>query len=235
MNTRRTKRITRRAFNGRFLPKVKYSPAGHQKRYANTRPLRPTRRFFQKNRSNRLQRVQKALRFNKIFRSPMFNQNYNRYTLNNKPNNNRNNNNRNNNNANNKREIFVKGLPRYVDNKGLFNLFKNEGRINQCKILYDNVGFSRGIGKIEFSDFRDAWKAINNWNNSNYKGFTLKLEYRKNKNGQTAGNTDNNLKNGVNNKNYGNSSNYVQYNGYSRQYNGNGYNYNNYRYSRYYY
>ena len=226
MNTRRNKRITRIAFNDRFGPKVKNTPAGHQKRYANTRPLRPTRRIFQKYRRNRFQRVQNALRYNKTFQRPMFNKNYNRYTWNGKPNNNI---------ANNKREIFVKGLPRFVDNKGLFNLFKNEGQINQCKILYDNVGFSRGIGKIEFSDFRDAWKAINNWNNSNYKGFTLRLEYRKTKNGQTAGNKDNNLKNGGSNKNYGNSSNYFQYNGYSKKYNGNGNNYNSYRYSRYYY
>ena len=155
--------------------------------------------------------------------------NYNRFTLNGKPNN------RNNNNTNNKREIFVKGLPKFVDNKVLFNLFKNEGRINQCKVLYDNVGFSRGIGKIEFSDFRDALKAINKWNNSNYKGFTLKLEYRKTNNGQKSGNTVNNTKNVGNNKNYGNSSNYAQYNGYSKKYKGNYYNYNNYRNSRYYY
>ena len=67
----------------------------------------------------------------------------------------------------NKRDIYVKGLPRFVDNKGLFNLFGNEGRIVECKILYDNIGFSRVIGKIVFVDFRDAWKTINKWNNIN--------------------------------------------------------------------
>ena len=231
MNSRRTKRITRHTFNGRFSTKVKYSPAGHQKRFvANNRLQRPTRRFFQKYRRNRLQRVQNNLRYIKTFQRPLFKKNYNHYSLTSKPYNNRNSN-----NSNNRREIFVKGLPKFVDNKGLFNLFKNEGRINQCKILYDNVGFSRGIGKIEFSDFKDAWKAINNWNNSIYKGFTLKLEYRKSKNRQASGNTNNNLKNDRNNKNYGNSYNYVQYNGYPKKYNGNGYNYNNYRYSRNYY
>ena len=230
MNTRRTKRITRRTFNARFLPTVKYSTTRYPKRYTNTKLLRPTRRFFQKYRRNRLQRVQNIIRYNKTFQRPGPKKIYNRYTLNGKPNNIGNIN-----NANNKREIFVKGLPRYVDNKGLFNLFKNEGRINQCKILYDNIGFSRGIGKIEFSDFRDAWKAINKWNNSNYKGFTLKLEYKKTNNGQKAGNTGNNPKNDRNNKNYVNSSNYTQYNGYSKKYKGNNYKYNNYRYSKYYY
>ena len=230
MNTRRTKIITRRTFNARFRPNTKYSPTGYPKRYANTRLHRPTRRFFQKYRRNRLQRVQNVLRYNKTFQRPGPKKNYNRYSLNGKPNNNRNVN-----NANSKREIFVKGLPRFVDNKGLFNLFKNEGRINQCKILYDNIGFSRGIGKIEFSDFRDAWKTINKWNNSNYKGFTLKLEYKKTNNGQKSGNTGNNPKNDRNNKNYVNSSNYTQYNGYSKKYKGNNYKYNNYRYPKYYY
>ena len=230
MNTQRTKRITRRTFNGRFRPKVKYTPTGYPRRYNNTRLRRPIRRFFQRNKRNRLQRVQNALRYNNKFRRPALKNNYNRYALNGKSNNNRNNN-----TSNNKREIYVKGLPRFVDNKGLFNLFKNEGRINQCKVLYDNIGFSRGIGKIEFSDFRDAWKTINKWNNSNYKGFTLKIEYKKARNGQKVGNADNNSKNDGNNKNYENSSNYSQYNGYSKKYNRNGYNYNNYRYSRYYY
>ena len=251
MNTRRTKRIIRHTFKASFRPKVNYSPTGYRKRYTNTRPLRPNRKFFQKYRRNRLQRVQNALRYNKALRRPGPKKNYNRYSLNGRPTNNRNSN-----NANNKREIFVKGLPRFVDNKILFNLFKNEGRINQCKILYDNIGFSRGIGKIEFSDFRDALKTINKWNNTSYKGFTLRLEYRKSSNGQKTGNAGNNSKNDGNNKTYGNFSNYVQYNGYSKKYNGNNknygnssdyvqyngyskyngntYNYNNYRYKRYY-
>ena len=244
MNTRRTKRIIRHTFKASFRPKVNYSPTGYRKRYTNTRPLRPNRKFFQKYRRNRLQRVQNALRYHKALRRPGLRKNYNRYSLNG-----RSTNNRNSNNANNKRVIFVKGLPRFVDNKILFNLFKNEGRINQYKILYDNIGFSRGIGKIEFSDFRDALKTINKWNNTSYKGFTLRLEYKKSNNGQKTGNADNNLKNDGNNKTYGNSSNYVQYNGYSKKYgnssdyvqnnsyskyNGNTYNYNDYRYKRYY-
>ena len=244
MNTRRTKRIIRHTFKASFRPKVNYSPTGYRKRYTNTRPLRPNRKFFQKYRRNRLQRVQNALRYHKALRRPGLRKNYNRYSLNG-----RSTNNRNSNNANNKRVIFVKGLPRFVDNKILFNLFKNEGRINQYKILYDNIGFSRGIGKIEFSDFRDALKTINKWNNTSYKGFTLRLEYKKSNNGQKTGNADNNLKNDGNNKTYGNFSNYVQYNGPSKKYgnssdyvqnnsyskyNGNTYNYNDYRYKRYY-
>ena len=92
-------------------------------------------------------------------------------------------------------------------------MFKNEGRNNQCSVLYDNIGFSRGIGKIEFTNFRDAWKAINNWNNSNYKGSTLKLEYKKTINGQKAVNTNaNSMKNNNNKRNYGGSSIYGKFN-----------------------
>ena len=90
-------------------------------------------------------------------------------------------NNENNNNVNN-REIYVKGLPRYVDDQILFNLFREEGRIINCNILYDNVGFSRGIGRILFANFRDAMNVIKKWDNCDYKGNILKVEYKMTKN-----------------------------------------------------
>ena len=186
-----------------------------QKRNYNTRPNRryvPTRR-------NRLQRVQNTLNMNRSYQQPNPNRVYNKFSM----------------NTNlipyyynstnpiryTKREIFIKGLPRYIDNRGLFNLFKKEGRIINCNVLYDNVGFSRGIGKIEFLNYRDAWKVINKWNNITYKGFTLKVEYKKTNN-QTAS---------ANNRNYVQFHNYQQNNNYSRKFNGNKFNYNNYRYT----
>ncbi len=229
MNTRKiTRRTDRRNRNG-FNSNNKFSSSGFPKRFNNTRRTRrPIRRLFPKFRRNRnrLQRVQNALGYNnRNFRNRQKRNNFNSLPYKTKPNNY--------NNNNNKREVFVKGLPRFVDSKILFNLFKNEGRINQCNVLYDNIGFSRGIGKIEFADFRDAWKVINKWNNSDYKGFTLKLEYKKAINGKNAGNTNgNSMKNG-NNRNYGVLSNYRTFNSYSRNFKGNRYNYNNYRYSRY--
>lgn len=146
-----------------------------QKRNYNGRPNRryvPTRR-------NRLQRVQNTLNMNRSYQQPNPNRVYNKFSM----------------NTNlipyyynstnpiryTKREIFIKGLPRFIDNRGLFNLFRKEGRIINCNVLYDNVGFSRGIGKIEFLNYRDAWKVINKWNNATYKGFTLKVEYKKTK------------------------------------------------------
>ena len=225
MNSRKITRPTYRRNRNGFLSNNKLSSTGFPKRFNNIkRTRRPIRRLFPKIRRNRLQRVQNALGYNRKFRNPQKKNNFNPLSYKT---------NQNNYNNNNKREVFVKGLPRFVDNKILFNLFRNEGRINQCNVLYDNIGFSRGIGKIEFADFRDAWKAINKWNNSNYKGFTLKLEYKKTINGQKAGNTIGNSMKYNNNRNYGGSSNYGKINGYSRNYNGNRYNYNNYGYSRY--
>ena len=220
MNTRK---IARNTLRNRFQAKSKFSSTRFPKRLNYSRANRLNRRLFPKFRRNRLQRVQTILGYNRKYQRARPKRNYNYYSFKISPKT----------NVNSKKEVFVKGLPRFVDNKGLFNLFKNEGRINQCKILYDNIGFSRGIGKIEFSDFRDAWKTINKWNNSNYKGFTLKLEYKKTNNGQKSGNTGNNPKNDRNNKNYVNSSNYTQYNGYSKKYKGNNYKYNNYRYPKY--
>ena len=233
MNTRKT---TRRTIRTGLGAKNKFTQNRLRKRINNTRQNRPNRRYFPKFRKNRLQRVQNVLGYNRNFRNPRPNINFNRFPSVTKPNNKPFMNNNINNNANqnySKREIYVKGLPRFVDNKGLFNLFRNEGRIVECKILYDNIGFSRGIGKIVFVDFRDAWKTINKWNNTNYKGFTLKLEYKKMKNNQNGVNTGKNSMKVGNNKNYGGPSNFTIFNGYSRIYNGNRSNYNNYGYSRY--
>ena len=181
------------------------STAKSRNRLPQKKNYRPrTNRRYVPNRRNRLQRVQNALNYNnrnKTFQQPRQRKIFNKFSM--RP------------IQYAKRELFIKGLPRFIDNKGLFNLFKKEGRIINCNVLYDNVGFSRGIGKIEFLNYRDAWKVINKWNNATYKGFTLKVEYRKVKN-QTRF---------VNNRGYGQFFNYQKNNNYSRKYNGNNYNY----------
>ena len=119
-----------------------------------TRRPRLNKRFNPIARRNRLQRVQNVINSDKNFRRP-----YQQRSFNN--NNNANNNGNNNNYVNNNREIYVKGLPRYMDHQGLFNLFKTEGRIINSNIVYDNVGFSRGVGRILFANFRDALNVVN--------------------------------------------------------------------------
>ena len=207
-NTLRRRLQTRNKFSLNKFSKFSYS----QKNRLN-------RRLLPKDRRNRLQRVQNGLGYYRKFKR-IRQQRNNYYSANT----------RQNTNVNSNKEIFVKGLPRFIDNKGLFNLFKNEGRIIKCNVLYDKIGFSTGIGKIEFADFRDVWKVIKKWNNTPYKGFTLKLEYKRAKNAQNA--KVDSTKLGYN-KNYRNSSNIINNNGYFRKNNGIYYNNFNYRYSRY--
>ena len=78
------------------------------------------------------------------------------------------------------REIFIAGLPRNVDNKRLFNLLKNEGRITRCNVLKTRNGFSRGIAFAEFQNPRDAWKVINKWRGRKVGRFTIFVAFKRN-------------------------------------------------------
>ena len=78
------------------------------------------------------------------------------------------------------RKIFIGGLHKSINNRKLFNLFKQEGRILGWKVFYDRNGYSRGFGVLEFDRPRDAWKTIQRWNNSSYMGLKLRIEYKKN-------------------------------------------------------
>jgi hypothetical protein len=138
------------------------------------------------------------------------------------------------NNVNNNREIYVKGLPRYMDHQGLFNLFRKEGRIINSNIVYDNVGFSRGVGRILFANFRDAMNVVKKWNNVDFKGNTLKVEYKapkinaanRNNNAYNKFGKDNNWNNNYlrpfNFNQTNNYSNKFRYNYYNRNYNNRG-------------
>lgn len=75
--------------------------------------------------------------------------------------------------------MYVGGLPRTLDNRGLYNLFKNEGRLTGCQIMYDRLGNSRGFGNIEFKNPIDALRTIRRWNNTKFMGLTLRVEYQK--------------------------------------------------------
>ena len=77
------------------------------------------------------------------------------------------------------RIVFVGGLPTDVGNKRLYSLFKKEGRIIGCKIVFNRMGISKGYGFIEFLNPRDAWRAIQKWNNTTFGGRTITVEYRK--------------------------------------------------------
>ena len=167
-------------------------------RQVSRRP-RFNKRYIPRTNRNRLQRVQNVININKNYQRPYQQRPYNG---NNDISNNTNiNGNVNNRNGYNNREIYVKNLPRFVDDQMLFNLFKKEGMILSSNILYDNVGFSRGIGRILFMNFKDTMNVIKKWNNTEYKGNVLKVEYKTVKNGDNRNSNYNKFGNGnVNNR-----------------------------------
>ena len=167
-------------------------------RQVSRRP-RFNKRYIPRTNRNRLQRVQNVININKNYQRPYQQRPYN--GNNNISNNTNINGNVNNRNGYNNREIYVKNLPRFIDDQMLFNLFKKEGMILSSNILYDNVGFSRGIGRILFMNFKDTMNVIKKWNNTEYKGNVLKVEYKTVKNGDNRNSNYNKFGNGnVNNR-----------------------------------
>jgi hypothetical protein len=77
------------------------------------------------------------------------------------------------------RIVFVGGLPRNVDNRKLFQLFRVEGRIVGCKIVFNRMGLSKGYGFVEYANPRDAWRSIRKWNNTMLEGQYITVQYRK--------------------------------------------------------
>ena len=65
-----------------------------------------------------------------------------------------------------RRIIYIGGLPNYITNRGLFRLFRPEGRIIEYSVVRNRAGYSRGFGFIEFVRPRDAWRSIQKWNNT---------------------------------------------------------------------
>ena len=154
----------------RMSQRANFSKNNYSSFRQSTRRPRFNKRFIPRTNRNRLQRVQNVINYSKNYQRPYQQRSFN-------VNNNTNPSfNSNNSNGYNNREIYVKNLPRFVDDQMLFNLFKNEGRILSSNILYDNVGFSRGIGRILFMNFRDAMNVIKKWNNTEFKGNVLKVE-----------------------------------------------------------
>ena len=220
----------------RMSQRANFSKNNYSSFRQTTRRPRFNKRFIPRTNRNRLQRVQNVINYSKNYQRPYQQRSYN---VNNNTNPSFNNNNS---NGYNNREIYVKNLPRFVDDQMLFNLFKNEGRILSSNILYDNVGFSRGIGRILFMNFRDAMNVIKKWNNTEFKGNVLKVEYKTVKNGENRNDTYNIFGNGINNNLRNNNyirpfnQNFNRNNTYSNKFRNNYYynnNYDNNGFSRY--
>ena len=135
---------------------------GSDRRTIRRRIVNRRRRLGQGTRRNRLERVEREIR-----NGPRNNRRRYRRFYQNRRRNNR------------LRKIFVGGLPRFVYGRELYNLFRGEGRILTYRIAYNRNGYSRGWGEIEFLNPRDAWRSIQKWNNTTYKGSLIRVEYRR--------------------------------------------------------
>jgi hypothetical protein len=226
--------------NNRMSQRANFSKNNNSSFRQSTRRPRFNKRFIPRTNRNRLQRVQNVINYTKNYQRPYQQRPY--IVNNNIANNSNLNANTNNNNAYNNREIYVKNLPRFIDDQMLFNLFKSEGRIISSNILYDNVGFSRGIGRILFMNFKDAMNVIKKWNNTEFKGNVLKVEYKTVKNAENRNGNYNKFGNGINNNMRNNNylrpfnPNFNRNNTYSNKFRTNYYynnNYGNNGYSRY--
>lgn len=80
------------------------------------------------------------------------------------------------------RKVFVGGLPRYIDNRRFYGLFRTEGKIIGCRVGYDKLGISRGFGVIEFKYSRDAYRLIQRTRGRQFKGFNFRISYKRRNN-----------------------------------------------------
>lgn len=80
------------------------------------------------------------------------------------------------------RILYVGGLPRRINNRQLFNLFRGEGRIGSYRVVKDRAGYSRGFGFVEFQRPRDALRAVQKWNNTTLDRNIIKVQFRRRRN-----------------------------------------------------
>jgi len=111
--------------------------------------------------------------------------------------------------------VFIRGLPEDIDNKRLYGLFRREGKIIGCKLVFNRMGLSKGYGFITFRNPRDAWRTIQKWNNTRLGGNELTVEYKRQRRYNTTGYRNNNFSN-YGNKNRTGFNSYQNYYGYNQ-------------------
>lgn len=77
------------------------------------------------------------------------------------------------------RSIFIRGLPKFINNFKLARLLRADGRILRCNVLKNKYGVSRGIAFAEYQNPRDAWNAIKKWNGKDIEGYSIYVAYKK--------------------------------------------------------
>jgi hypothetical protein len=78
-----------------------------------------------------------------------------------------------------RRNIFISGLPKMVDQYKLMDMLRKEGRVLRCTLLKDRFGGSRGIAFAAIQNPRDAWKIIQKYNGYKVNNNQIFVAYKR--------------------------------------------------------
>ncbi|VEU20274.1 DEKNAAC101130 [Brettanomyces naardenensis] len=73
--------------------------------------------------------------------------------------------------------LYIRGLLPSTRSEDLFNIFHPYGEIQSCKIIYDDYGYSKGYGFINFANKAQADLAIEHLNGCNVDGNNLFINH----------------------------------------------------------
>ena len=77
------------------------------------------------------------------------------------------------------RRIYLSNLPPFLRRQELYTLMRPCGRLIRCIIHYNQNGTSRRTAFLQFFYPQDARRALRRFNGYNYRGYTLRLSYRR--------------------------------------------------------
>lgn len=77
-------------------------------------------------------------------------------------------------------KIYVGNLDYGVNKQSLEELFSEAGQVTDAVVITDrNTGRSKGFGFVEFDSEESATKAIEKFNEQDFQGRELKIDYAK--------------------------------------------------------
>ena len=77
------------------------------------------------------------------------------------------------------RRLYLSNLPPFVRRPELYSLFRQCGRLLRCIVNYNPNGTSRRTAFLQYNYPQDARRALRRFNRYNYRGYTLRVSYRR--------------------------------------------------------
>lgn len=74
--------------------------------------------------------------------------------------------------------LYVTHLPKHLDNDGLAEIFKDFGKLIECRVLKDKQGRCRGVGFVRFDKNENAVKAMQALNKTTPAGWQRELRMK---------------------------------------------------------